>query len=564
MELRSNTNRRDRRNARSRGDPGWTVVRILFLLPLLLAGCQGEEREEETAQQVPVSGGTLRVMSERPGSLDPIAVDEIYESAVVRQVYEGLVAFDADLRLLPGLASSWTISADERTYTFTLRPGVRFHDGTPLTPEDVRYSLERCLLPDDDVACMVQSYLVHVRGAPAFLEGRADRIEGIGVAGERTVRIELEEPLPILLEILAMDQTVVVPKHHVEAGGTVALEEDPIGTGPFRYAGRTHTGGVALARNDAYWRGAALLDSLVFLPIPESEGIDEPEAVASGRVDFAALGMGDGPAARAAGLEVYRSPELSIAFLALRTDQAPFHETTVRQAVLRAIDRRRIQQIDLDGMVPVSGILPPGMPGRDPANLMPEFDPDEAARLLAEGGYREGRGLEAIRIVSTGGGRAEKMARWMEEDLQRIGLDAEVVLMDWRELDSLAVAGELQAFLMSWVTDLSDATSFLYSLFHSEGEGNLFAYRSPTVDRLLEKSRGMQAGREKSQLLRRAQEEILSDAPCVPLYHSSIAYAWRPEVEGIVIGPTGFALVDMTSVHFVGKPADDLAREELR
>jgi peptide/nickel transport system substrate-binding protein len=538
--------------------------RGLRLLPLavalLIVGCRGRSGPPPSTVKLPASGGVLHILSEPARTLDPRAIDEVYESVVLRQIYQGLLSLDPSLRLEPCLAESWSISPDGLRYVFHIRRGILFHDGSPLTADDAAFSIQRCLDPGMQGACLAGYYLLQIVGAQDYMERRAATVRGLKVVDDHTLEIELAHPLQIFLKVLAMDQTVVVSRHTFEKLGARRAECEPNGTGPFRFVLRGVRGDAHLARNDAYWGTPALLDSLVFAAIPESRPMTEPRAIAAGIIDFATLGAGTAPEALSLGLSVYRSPELSVSFLALRTDLPPFNIPEIRRAVLLAIHRDAIVAKDPEGKIPVYGLLPPGLPGRDPIDRMPPTDPDAARRLLARAGHPDGKGLPKVTIAfSRGGEVSRQIAAQILADLEAIGLRVEVKTYPWAQLDSLAMEGELQAFVMSWVADLPDPESFLSPLFHSKGESNLFGYQSARVDSLLEIAHMLQLGPERSQIYLRLQETVLRDVPMVPLYHPSIAYAWRPELRGVEIGPTGLALVPFESVHF--DAPSDLAQE---
>jgi ABC-type transport system substrate-binding protein len=537
--VRTDSRKRGRRSA---------LVALAALL--LLSGCGGKSKPSRSAQGPPSSGGVLRILSEPASTLDPRAIDEVYESIVLRQIYQGLVTLDPALRLGPCLATSWTISPDGLRYTFTLRSGIRFHDGSPLTAKDAVFSLQRCLDPDLEGSCLAGNYLLYIAGAEDYRQGRASSIRGLRATDDQTLEIELIRPLSIFLKVLAMDQTVIVSSDFFANVGAGRAEHEPNGTGPFRFVRDDGREGDRLARNDAYWGTPALLDSLVFVPSSNAQS-GEPREIIEGRVDFATLSAGTAKEARALGLSVYRSPELSIAFLALRMDRPPFDIPAVRRAVLLAIDRDALLANDPEGTVPVLGLLPPGLPGREPIDRMPRPDPAEARRLLAGAGHPDGKGLTPVTIGFTrGGATSRKVAEQIRLDLERVGLQIQIQIYPWNQLDSLAVAGELQAFVMSWVADLPDPDAFLFPLFHSEGESNLFGYRSAEVDAFLDRARMLQPGPERGRTFLALQEQILRDVPMVPLYHPSSAYAWRPELQGVEIGPTGLALVPFELVHF--------------
>ncbi len=541
-----------------------------FLACAFLACGKGGERTAPGAG-LPCSGGRLVVLSEPPQSLDPLLSDEVYEAVVDHQIYEGLVALDAGLRLQPALATSWTISPDGLLYTFKIRPDVQFHDGSILDAATVAASLERCLSRGGMEGTLAATSLARIHGADAFLAKRAAHVHGIRVRDDRTLEIELDAPLSILLKVLAMEQTAIVSRAVSSSSDPFFAEANPIGSGPFRLVHRERSGEVCLARFDGYWGSRAFVDSLIFYSAPagseagQGRGEGPPfelQALKDGRIQFAGLPSGTSAEARAAGFPVYRSPELSVSFIGLRCDLAPFDIPEVRRAALLSIRREALTAVDPEGMVPAAGLLPPGMPGRDPVNRMPKPDPLEAGRQLDQAGHPGARGLAPVALAvsrTTNPLLYEPIAA----DLRAIGLDVRIEHYDWRALDSLATMGGLQMFVMSWVADLPDPDAFLYPLFHSTGQSNLFGYRSARADSLLDRGRGMSPGSERNQVYVDLQEQILHDVPMIPLYHNSLAYAWNPAVKGVEIGPCGFALLSFRAV-WLDPAADASAQVALR
>jgi len=536
------------------GRAGTSIARAAILL--LFLACAREEKRPAPVEPPPRQGGELRVLSEVAQDLDPVRSDEVYEAVVVRQIYEGLLTLDAGLQLRPALATSWTISPDGRTYSFSLRPGVRFHDGSILDAASVASSLERCIAAHREEPSFASMCLCSIKGAEGRAAGRSSPVEGLRALNERTLEIELSEPLSLFLKVLAMEQTAVTGPGGIGRGGKASLEEQPIGTGPFRFVRRRDDGGIVLGRFDDYWGERANLDSLVFLPSRSVAAGDEAEAsppieigaLVRGDADYVELPSGTSALARSLGFVVHRTPELSVSFMGLRCDRPPLDDPAVRRAALLAIHREKLVAVDPEGMVPVNGFLPPGMPGRTPGNTMPDPDTEAARALLRDAGYPDGRGLPPLK-VAVSEGSSPRLYEPILADLEAGGFTVKTLALSWRQLDSLASAGAVHAFMMSWVADLPDPDAFLYPLFHSTGQSNLFAYRSERVDSLLEEGRRLPLGPARNQVYARLSEILAADAPMIPLYHNSLAHAWRSAVRGIDVGPGGVSLICFREVH---------------
>ena len=289
-------------------------------------------------------GGVLRIAHESPQALDPAAVDSVYESLPVNQIFDGLVALDASLSVKPGLASTWTLSRDGRTYTFDLRPGVSFHDGSPLEAEDVVFTIRRLLAPGRERRSVAASYLSGVVGASEFAAGRRKELPGVRALGPLTVQIELERPYLSFLEVLAMDGLRIVPRHAVERLGDEGFGRAPVGTGPFRLV-RWDDTHLQLEANSDYFGGPPRLDGITIRFLKDDE-ID----FGAGRFDRGELDvlevtsddldrLAQNPAVR-----IYRYQELSLSFLGLLTGAPPLDDARVimverRRGVARLIHR---------------------------------------------------------------------------------------------------------------------------------------------------------------------------------------------------------------------------------
>lgn len=530
---------------------------ITLLLVCLGAGCRDTvPAEYAPPEEHPLRGGSLRVLHEAPQSLDPVLADDVYELTVAHQMYEGLVLMGDNLEVRPGLAESWVVSEDGRRYTFRLRPGIRFHDGRPLDGACVVGSLLRALAPAKPTPCLAESYLEGIVGARDYLAGNANSIRGLSAPEPRVVEIELERPLTFFLAALTLDPAAIVP---AEIGlDWQRLESQPVGTGPFRFVRRLPDGGVALARNDAYWGEPALLDSLIFVAAPPITAERVVSLLLRDRVDVAPVysrdrrTLGD-----VAGYRLVEAPELSLTFLGVRTDLPPFDRVEVRRALQLCVSAQDLQG---EGVLRAEGILPPGMPGYQPHADLWTLDLDLARVFLAEVGISAEQPAPPVTLSASHDTRASK---WLREGvvprLTALGLPIEIEELDWPELDARVMRGTAQLFTMTWVADVPDPDSFLYSMFRRGEPNNFFGFADAAVDSLLELGRSTPPGEERRALYRTVEARILDQAPLVPLYHATNAYAWRPDIAGVETSPLGFSVVPFDRIWF--RPAGDVAEQ---
>ena len=527
------------------------LVGALFLT--VLPGCGETERDRLPPDQQPpevTTGGTLRVLHEYVSDLDPRVVDDIYESTVTNQMFEGLVRYDPSLGIAPSLAESWIVSEDGLHYTFQLRHGLTFHDGSRLDAPGVVASLERVLAPERPGECIAETYLLQIRGAREYREGLAPHVVGLSAPDEYTISIELGEALSFFLAVLAMDQTRIVP-------GTMSMggDDPPVGTGPFEFVGRRVDGDreeIVLRRNDRYWGEPSSLDTLIFVCNPEETPNDEEKIrlLLAGEVD--GIGIRSALTSRLAGLgyRITAAPELSINFLGFQTSKPPLDDVRVRQAIAHCLDHESFADLEDAETLPATGILPPGIPGYLPSSRILPFDLASAAELLASAGYGPENPTCPLTLYTSGTGRSYEFFKGpFCDSLREIGIPIQVEVVGWVELDQRLRSGTAPLFLVGWVADVPDADGFLYALFHSTASNNLFDFCGPDVDRGLEDARHMTQGEDRIERYREIESQVLEAAPMVPLYHELNCFAWNPGVTGVDLGPYGLPSVRFSLVR---------------
>ncbi len=370
---------------------------LLVAVTLAISACSEQnetERPREASSQgtpTPAIGGTYRrPLGNDPSSLDPAKIADQYGVAVANQIFDGLVAFDAHLNVVPALAQSWSASRDGLVWTFHLRKGVQFHNGREMSAEDVVYSLSRLL--DPAVGSRSSPLLDKVKGAAEFRAGTTKVLEGIKAIDRYTVEVSLSEPFVPFISILGMAHTSIVPRDEVERLGP-DFGTAPVGTGPFRFVRWVRGQEILLETNEHYFRGRPALDRVRFVIFPgdtqsvmlrafEQGELEESPLTPDRRKEFL----------EAATYKVIRKPTLSLRLLGFNLERPPFQKREVRQAFNYAIDKIRLNQEVQGGRYVVArGILPPGMPGYNPEVQGYDYDPARAKTLLAEAGHPGGQ-----------------------------------------------------------------------------------------------------------------------------------------------------------------------------
>jgi len=479
----------------------------------------------------PRTGGTFRaVFSADPPTLDPAHATDLTSAVVVRQVFDGLLELDEQLRPVPALATGWTVSDDRRTYTFALRRGVRFHNDRELRAVDVKYSFERAARGKRP---WVFDRLV---GARDFLRGAAPGIAGIRVVDDHTVRLTLERPFVPFLALIAYDAASIVPREEVDKRGA-GFASHPVGTGAFRFVSWRRDDQVVLERFPGHFRGAAPLERLLFRIIPaESTRFNEYVA---GQLEYTDIPTGRCRAVQADPTlkgEVAIWPTLGTHAVRFNVERAPFGDARVRRAVAHAIDPSIIVDRLLEGCVaPAAGILPPALPGYSAAVKRIPFDRAAARRLLAEAGHPGGKGLQLAYHFNTSDAN-QRVAEVLQAQLREIGIALELRRLDWAAHLKLVDDGSAGFFRQGWIADYPDPENFLTVLFHSRNAGaagNTSRYRNPTVDRLLDEADILPAGPERDRRYQEAERLIVADAVWVSLHHYASRTLVKPYVRGL-------------------------------
>jgi len=487
---------------------------VLPLLLLLGPGCRAPENRT-----------TLNYyFSFDPRSLDPAFSSDVPSGQVVALVFDNLTQFDADGRLQPGLAQAWETDRHGLVYTFHLRHGVRFHDGRPLVASDVRASWLRALSP---VTKGGRGWpLFPIRGARAFAAG-ADSAVGIAVPDDSTVVVTLEAPLNFFPMLLAMPVAAVVP-----VPTPAEFDQQPVGSGPWRFVSWSHDDHIVLAKNAEYWGAPPKSDTLRIRIIPEA--LTEAAEYESGRlsvleVPFGETRMWEAKRAR----ELQRTASLRILYIALNTTRGPLRDLRVRQALNHAVDIPTILDRLMGGRGTLAaGALPPGLEGYDSSRGRYAYDPVLAKRLLAEAGYPDGFSLQLWRGQVPGYAR---VAQAVQQDLGAVGVKVEIVERDYASARAAAWKGEADLFLTEWYADYPDPENFNFPLFHSSNRGagaNYAFLADPVLDSLILQARSTTNDAEKARWDRIIDARVFDAAPWIFCWFVTDLWAVQPDVRG--------------------------------
>jgi peptide/nickel transport system substrate-binding protein len=473
--------------------------------------------------------------------LDPADVDDGESVNTLVQICEGLVRFRSDtLEIEPCLATRWETSPDGLTYTFHLREGVRFHDGTPLSAEAAAWSFLRQMDP---------AHPGHLPGALFQYWGNLyqDIVE-VRPDGPLTLVLRLRQPSAGLLSSLAIIPAALLSPRSLADHGE-AFARHPVGTGPYRFVSWSPNQAIVLEANPDYWDTANRpgIRRLIFKVVPENSV--RLLELKSGRI-FGLDGVQPAELAAVAGdtsFTIHRGAGLNVGYLTFNLSRPRWRDPEVRLAFGLAIDRAQLAALALEGAGRVADYpVPPGFLGiPDPPDPVPH-NPARAREILARhaADFAEPVRLQVMTAPRPFLPDPVKAASFIRSQLEAVGVRVEIVARDFKShLDSLRNF-DFDCAIIGWIGDNGDSDNFLSVLFGSwatqPGVASNFAgYRNPEMDELLLAARREVDVAQRRQLYERALALWRRDLPIIPLVHGDVVVVLRREVTGFRVQKTG-------------------------
>jgi ABC-type transport system substrate-binding protein len=494
----------------------------LWLGGLLVVSGLGTMRS--VVAQAPVAGGTLTFAAGAdPDSLDPQNTQSNPGEQVNRMMYENLVRFNTRMQIEPALAESWTQSADGLVWTFKLRQGVRFHDGTPFDAKAVKYFFDRVL--GDEKPFKASLYTPFVQSAQ--------------VVDDHTVRVTLKQSFAAFLFRLAHSAGgIASPAAHQKWGKDLTLH--PVGTGPFKFVEWVKGDRVVLERSDTYWGGRPLLDRVAVKTVREDSA--RVLMLEAGDADLILnIPPEDIPRLRKdPRFAIDSIPTARALYVVINVQKKPFDDVRVRQALNLAVNREAIVKSLFQGNAgAISGIVAPLQNGfaKLPGYA---FDPKKAKELLAQAG------VPALKVkLWSPKGRYVKdfeLAQAVQQDLAAVGVEAALNTMEWGAYLSATKTApdqtDRELFLLGWSPSTGEAQWGIYPLLHSsqlapKGDNRGF-FVSKALDDAIDKATTATSDAARLGALREAQQIIIKDAPAIFLISPNMIVGASKKVHGVV------------------------------
>ena len=514
------------------------------------SGSESSSASSETAGEPAATQEMTFVLNNTPDGLDPGVTNNSFAQYVIINCFEGLVTYDESGSVVGGSAESWDVSEDGTVYTFHLRDGLKWSDGSPLTAQDFVYSIQRVLTPDTaaQYVSMVTSY---VKGAQEYYDGTGSAEDlGVKAVDDQTLEITLLQPTSYFIDVLSMWVYDPVQQATVEANGDSwsTSADTYICNGPFKVTEMNSNESVVLEKNENYWDADNVtLDKLTFryildnstaLTAYESGEVDGIISVPSS--DYARL------KAENAGLQVY--PSYGTVYYNINCSVAPFDNSLVRKALCLAIDRQSlIDNVVQTDAEPAYSFLAPGYmvdgkditDGRSNYGLSATADVEAAQEALAEAGYPNGEGFPTLQLSYYQDDTVSKIVEAMAEMFKNnLNINVEVSSNDWAIFYDNVLQGNYQVAAMGWSADYLNPMSFL-PLFKTGDSTNNSFYSNPDYDALVEQVMVETDSQKAAELTMQAADIASNDYCCLPLYYKSNTFLMHDNISGYYMTASG-------------------------
>jgi len=473
-----------------------------------------------------------------PTGFDPEAVANNTSGFIMATVFDSLVRYKpGTTEVEPGLAKSWDISPDGLTYTFHLRTGIKFHDGTPFNAGEYIKTLDRQLKKDDPNSIYKTG---PVEGYEDFTFGSVDSYSALD---DNTVQFKLKAPSAAFLNSLAMVWNGVV-SYDAAAKLGKDFRNKPVGTGPFIFREWKSRDQIVLDANPDYWKGKPKLDHIVFKEYPDAQAallaLQRGETQVMGDVATQVI-----PALRAdKNIVVVTQPGLTVNGMAMPNDTAPFDDKRVRQALNYAVDKEAINKALYGGLaVTMTSPLPEAQWGFDKSLKGYPYDPAKAKQLLAAAGVKPGLKIELLSYNTPRGYNpaGADLAVALQGYFRKVGIEAEVRKLDMGAFLASVRSGNYHGlFLTGWSGDNGDPDNFVGELWGSYGMpvNDTSHYKDPAVDKLMQQAAAEVDHAKRIQMYAKIQAMILDGAPWVFVNSTLQVRATRKTVKGFQLNPT--------------------------
>ncbi len=505
----------------------WTALLVLMLA---VTGCGGADQagstntngdgnQTETSSDSSSEPGKTELivgMDDDPPQMDPHFSTAAVDRQTYQSLYDKLIDIDANLNLVPQLAEDWEISEDGKVYTFFLRQGVTFHDGTPFNAEAVKFNFERMMDPD--------------AGSPRASE--LSPVQEVRVVDEYTVEVELDAPFSPFLAVLTDRAGMMVSPTAVQEKGK-DFSNSPVGTGPFQFVERVVQDRIVLERYDDYWGELPKVTKITIIPYADENvrvtNLLSGDADIINRVPPKEIEK----LKQSEGIELAETGTLGFQGLYLNHKGEPFNNAKLRKALDLVIDREAIKKVVMrDAVITAAGPIPPSSWAYDDSLEVVQRDVEKAKQLMAEAGYPDGF---SFTLMINPKPVEQQMGEMIQSMAAEAGIDVKLEIVEFGTMLDKMDNHEFHASRLGW-SGRTDPDGNVYPLLHSTGYIN-YGYSNPEVDGLLEQARQETAPDKRRALYTEATKIAQDEAAYIFLYHEIDYKAYKDNLKGFTPYP---------------------------
>ena len=529
---------------------------LLSTLLIILAACGGASTATPTINGTPTLASSQvltfpNVGTRDIGVLDPALGPDSNSAIAVGMIYTGLVKFDRNLNVMPDQAT-WVISPDNKVYTFNLRQGITFSDGTPVTAQSYVYTLTRALLPD--VKSPIASFFLGpIAGSDGVSNGKTRTLTGVKAIDKNTLQITLKQPAAYFLQIMAnsiaypLNQTII--NHYGQTDWVNHAAGNGIGTGPFMVKEWDHNTKMVLVPNPQWYGAKTKLTEVDMLFVNDQSTAFK--AYQAGQYNFVwNIGPQDLTAAKS--MPGYTSESLlQTDLLFFSNKMAPFNNAAVRQAFAYAIDKETLATAIFKGSaVPAPTIIPPGMPGYQPNYQGLAYDKSKALAAL-QNAYPDVSKVPPITFSFPNSQVSQSEASALQQMWQTaLGIQVKLLSVELNAFNTETANHQVQFGFTQWSADFPDPYDWLTLNLFSTASNNSGDWNNPQFDQTVTQAE-QTTGDTRIQLYNQAEQIAISDVGWLPLDHQALSANIPSWVHGVSLNNTGLYFGDWSDVYLI-------------
>lgn len=549
------------------------VLAAVMASGMILSACGGNNKDtgttaaadktqagESAAPGGNTAGGGLDLavqIGPDPETIDPALNSAIDGNNMILHAFEGLLTVDSDNNIVGGQAESYDVSEDGLTYTFHLRDGLKWSDGSPITAEDFVFTLKRLADPNT-AAPYAADMLGYVKG---YEEAAAGNIDALGVSApdEKTFVVELAVPCVYFSKLMTHGSMVPVQKATVEANGEkwTLTPETYISNGALKMTEWVPGSHIIFAKNENYWNADKVtLNTLKFVLMEDSNA--SYSAYQTGEVSM----IKDVPTEEIPSLrdreDFHVDPIMGTYYISFQNQKEPFNNPDVRKALSLAIDRDYVGNTVMQGIyTPATNFVGPGISDAEDGSSFEEVtrknnggdffnvadheaDVAKAKELLAKAGYPDGAGFPTVEYMTNDASYHKPLAEYLQSCWKEtLGINMDIKIVEWSSFTPTRRAGDFQIARDGWSYDYDDPSNML-NLMKSTSGNNNGKYNNPEVDRILDEANSTADVAEHYAKLHEAENMILEDAAMAPVAYYNDFWLQDPKLKGVWHSPYGY------------------------